>query len=126
MQKNFTRSDRVAQQILRELTEIIRKEMKDPRVGMLTLTDVVVTRDLSQAKVFYSLMDSARQEEVAAALARSSGFLRSQLARRIDLFTTPALLFVYDNSIDYGVSLSKLIDEAVATAIDDTDENENA
>lgn len=117
-QKNFTRSDRVAQQILRELTEIIRKELKDPRVGMLTLTDVVLTRDLSQAKVFYTLMDGTRQQEVATALSRSSGFLRSQLARRVDLFTTPALQFVYDISIEYGVSLSKLIDEAVASIND--------
>lgn len=123
MPKNFTRSDRVAQQIQRELAEIIRFELKDPRMGMMTLTDVEVTRDLSYAKIFYTLMTGhATAVETGETLRRSAGFLRSQLGRRIKLFKIPALQFLYDESIEHGVSLSLLIDNAVASNTDNEEE----
>lgn len=116
MPKNFTRSDRVAQQIQRELADIIRLELKDPRTGMITVTDVEVTRDLSYAKIFYTLMSGQdKAAETINILKRSAGFLRSQLAQRIKLFKIPELQFVYDESIEQGVSLSQLIDQAVAS-----------
>ena len=123
MQKNFTRSDRVAQQIQRELADIIRLALKDPRMGMITLTGVEVTRDLSYAKIFYTLMSEEhnRAGETGETLHRSSGFLRSQLARRINLFKIPELQFLYDESIAYGVNLSQLIDQAVSTHRHDED-----
>ncbi|WP_269532694.1 30S ribosome-binding factor RbfA [Chitinimonas sp. BJYL2] len=112
MPKDFTRSDRVADQIQRELAELIRLELKDPRVGFVTLTGVEVTRDMSHAKVFYTLM-KGDEAETQATLDRSSGWLRSQLGKRIKLFKMPELHFHYDRSVEYGMSLDKLIDQAM-------------
>jgi len=112
MAKDFTRSDRVGQQMQRELAELIRMELKDPRIGFVTITDVEVTRDMSHAKVFYTVMkgDAADTQK---ALVRSAGFLRNELGRRIKLFKMPELHFEYDHSIERGMSLDKLIDQAM-------------
>ena len=115
MPKGPARSLRVADQIQRELAEIIRTELKDPRVAMITLTGVEVTADYSHAKVFYTLMGSAEQRaETGVGLKQAGGFLRSQIARRIKLHSIPQLHFVYDASVERGFELSRLIDEAVA------------
>ena len=115
MPKGPARSLRVADQIQRELAEIIRTELKDPRVAMITLTGVEVTNDYSHAKVFYTLMGNAEQRaETEAGLNKANGFLRSQIARRIKLHSTPQLHFVYDASVERGFELSRLIDAAVA------------
>ena len=115
MPKGPASSLRVADQIQRELAEIIRTELKDPRVAMITLTGVEVTADYSHAKVFYTLMGGAEQrEETAVGLKQAGGFLRSQIARRIKLHSIPQLHFVYDASVERGFELSRLIDEAVA------------
>ena len=115
MPKGPARSLRVADQIQRELAEIIRTELKDPRVAMITLTGVEVTADYAHAKVFYTLMGGAEQRaETEAGLKQAGGFLRSQIARRIKLHSIPQLHFVYDISIERGFELSRLIDEAVA------------
>ncbi|WP_374351705.1 30S ribosome-binding factor RbfA [Chitinimonas sp.] len=114
MPKDYSRSDRVAQQMQRELSELIRT-IKDPRMGSLvTITDVEVTRDLSHAKIFYTLM-SGEDEETWKTLNRSAGFLRNELGRRIKLFKMPDLHFHYDHSIEKGMSLDKLIDQAMQT-----------
>ncbi len=113
--KTFSRSDRVAEQIRRELAELIRLELKDPRVRLVTLTDVEVTPDYAHAKVFFtSLSDTAMQAEIAAGLRRASSFLRRELGRRIKIHHIPDLHFVYDASVERGSELSRLIDEAVA------------
>ena len=115
MPKGPARSLRVADQIQRELAEILRTELKDPRVAMITLTGVEVTNDYSHAKVFYTLMGNAEQRaETEVGLKQAGGFLRSQIARRIKIHSIPQLHFVYDASIERGFALSKLIDEAVA------------
>ena len=114
MPKDYPRSRRIAEQIQRELSEIIRLEMKDPRVGMITITDVEVTPDYEHAKVFFTrLGDAADNESVAHALTHAGGFLRSELAQRIRMRTVPQLHFEYDISVERGVRLSRLIDEAV-------------
>lgn len=117
MPKDFPRSRRISEQIQRELAEVIRLELKDPGVhGMVTITDVEVTLDQSHAKVFFTLLgDDRKIKETAAGLMRASGFLRTQLAHRLKLRTVPTLEFKYDASIERGVRLSKLIDEAVAS-----------
>ena len=115
MPKGPARMLRVADQIQRELADIIRTELKDPRVAMITLTGVEVTADYAHAKVFYTLMGSAEQRaETEVGLKQAGGFLRSQLARRIKLHSIPQLHFVYDASVERGFELSRLIDEAVA------------
>ena len=115
MPKGPARNLRVADQIQRELAEIIRTELKDPRVAMITLTGVEVTADYSHAKVFYTLMGNAEQRaDTDVGLKQAGGFLRSQIARRIKLHSIPQLHFVYDASVERGFELSRLIDAAVA------------
>lgn len=115
MKKRSQRSQRVGDQLQRELAELLANEVKDPRVGLVTLTHVEVTPDLAHAKVYFThLAGQARAEEVIDALSRTAGFLRSQLSHRLDLYTVPQLKFVYDDSIESGMRLSSLIDEAVA------------
>jgi ribosome-binding factor A len=115
---NAQRLRRVADQIQRELSEILRSELKDPRVGMITLTGVEVSPDLAHAKIFFtSLADPAHREETVAGLKRAAGFLRSMLGARIQIHNTPELHFVYDESVETGIRLTHLIDEAVASDV---------
>jgi ribosome-binding factor A len=115
MPKDYSRSLRVADQIQRELADLIQNEIKDPRIKQITLTSVEVTRDYSHAKVFYTTL--ASKEEIFLienGLEHAKGFLRSNLSHRMKLRITPELHFVYDESVERGARLSKLIDEAVA------------
>lgn len=122
MAKDFARTDRVGEQIRRELAELVRLEVKDPRVRMVTLTEVEVAADYSHAKVFYTTLQD--QAAVQRGLERASGFLRSQLAQRIKLRVIPQLHFVYDASIERGDRLSRLIDQAVASDQRDSEQND--
>ena len=116
MPKEFSRSSRIAEQIQRELAELIRLELKDPRVGLITLTGVDLTPDYAHAKVFYTaLADASARQDVEAGLRAASGFLRRELGRRIRIHTLPELHFVFDESVERGDRLSRLIDEAIAS-----------
>lgn len=116
MPRDFPRSRRIAEQIQRELSDIIRLELKDPRVGMITLTDVEVSQDHAHARVFFTLLgDATKIKETGEALQHATGFLRSQLAQRIKLRIVPQLQFKYDVSVERGVRLSRLIDDALAS-----------
>jgi ribosome-binding factor A len=112
MAKEFSRSNRVAEQMRRELADLLQFEVKDPRIGMVTITEVEVTGDMEHAKVFYSAQ--AGTPALQAGLEKSAGFLRTQIAKRMLLRKVPQLHFVYDASIDYGIKMGKLIDEALA------------
>jgi len=115
MPKDFSRTLRVADQIQRELADLIQHEIKDPRVGQITITAVEVTRDYSHAKVFYTTLGSKEDNFlVEKGLEHAKGFLRSNLSHRMKLRIIPQLHFIYDESVERGVRLSKLIDEAVA------------
>ncbi len=114
IEKSFSRKDRVAEQIRREVAELIRTEVKDPRIGMVSITDVEVTADYSHAKVFFStLAGSEHVPAVLTGLQKASGFLRRELGKRISIHMTPQLHFVFDQSLERGADLSKLIQEAV-------------
>ena len=114
MPKEFSRSQRVTEQIRRELAELIRLEVKDPRVGFITLTDVEITPDYAHAKVFFTSMTGEEGlTEILAGLRRASGFLRRELGRRVRIHTTPELHFHYDSSVERGSRMSQLIDEVV-------------
>ena len=113
--KGFSRRDRIAEQIRRELSEVIRSELKDPRVGMISLTDVEISADYAHAKVYFSsLLGKEGIELVQAGLQQASGFLRSELGKRISIHMTPQLHFIFDDSLERGAQLSKLISEAAA------------
>ena len=113
--KGFSRRDRISEQIRRELAEVIQSELKDPRVGMISLTDVEVSPDYAHAKVYFSSMaGSDTLDSVQAGLQQASGCLRSELGKRISIHMIPQLHFVFDDSLERGAELSKLISEAVA------------
>jgi ribosome-binding factor A len=106
---------RVADQIQRELSALLHTELKDPRVGMITLTDVEVSPDLAHAKVFFTTLgDAEALARTELGLARAAGFLRSELGRRLKLRVTPEVRFVHDPSVERGARLSRLINDAVA------------
>lgn len=106
---------RIADQIQRELSELIREGLRDPRVKLVTITGVELTRDQSHAKVFFTTLGTTEEAQACGdGLERASGFLRGGLAHRLSTRTVPELHFAYDESIERGVRLSRLIDEAVA------------
>ena len=113
MGRGFSRATRLADQIQRDLADLIRLEVRDPRVGLVTITTVEVTRDLSHARVFVTSLSETAAAESVQALTHAAGFLRSRLAQMLKLRTIPELHFVYDASVERGVRLSKLIDAAV-------------
>ena len=114
MAKEFSRSRRVGEQMQRELSELIQRELKDPRVGMITVTGVEVSRDMSHAKVFVTVLGGENSvEQSLATLGHAAGFLRHELAHRMKLRIIPELHFFYDASIERGAHLSALIDKAV-------------
>jgi len=112
VKRSSGRPEKLGDLIQRELSELLQRELRDPRVGMLTITGVDVSPDFSHAKILFTLLEKEKLEDTLAGLRRSAGFLRSQLARRIKLYTTPELRFEYDESVERGDRLSRLIDQA--------------
>jgi ribosome-binding factor A len=110
--KPYSRSSRVAHQIQRALSELIRREVRDPRLGMVTLTEVQVSKDLSYAKVFYSVL-GAEKAQAQEILDEAAGMLRGPLGRALQLRHCPELRFVNDELIEKGANLSALIQRAV-------------
>jgi len=110
---DYSRTDRIAEQIKRELAQIIRDKVKDPRVGMVSIMDVEVTKDLKLAKVFFDTLQEDAAKEAETGLNSAAGFLRRELARNLSLRTTPELKFFYDDTEVKADALSILIDKAI-------------
>lgn len=105
------RVGRVGEQLKKELSHIIQTELKDPGIGFLTVTGVDVTNDLSQAKVYISVLGSEEQRAATLkSLSRGKGFIRTELGKRMRLRHVPELLFHFDTSIDYGSRIEKLLE----------------
>jgi ribosome-binding factor A len=113
VKRSSGRAQKLGDLIQRELSELLQREVRDPRVGMITITSVDVSPDISHAKVFFTLLDKDHVPEATQGLRRAAGFLRSQLAKRIKLYTTPELRFEYDESVERGDRLSRLIDSVI-------------
>jgi len=114
--REFKRTDRVADQLQKELAVLIQREVKDPRLGLVTVSGVEVSRDLGYADVHVTLLGEDTPERIKEnlkVLKQAAGFLRGQIARRIKLRHVPELRFHYDESVVRGQRLSSLIDEAV-------------
>ena len=113
MKKNSVKNIRINSEVQREMSQIIREEIKDPRVHPMTsVMAVEVTPDLKFAKIFVSVLGSEEEKEkTMEGLKKRASFARGQLARRMNLRNTPELTFILDNSIEYGVTMSKRIDE---------------
>ncbi|MFD1018228.1 30S ribosome-binding factor RbfA [Thalassobacillus hwangdonensis] len=104
------RANRVGEQMKKELGDIISKKIKDPRVGFVTVTDVQVTGDLQQAKVFISVLGEEKQkQETLVGLAKAKGFIRSEIGNRIRLRKTPEITFEFDDAIERGNRIEKLL-----------------
>jgi len=115
MPKEFSRVQRVADYLQRELATLIQREVRDPRVGMVSITGVDVSRDLGHARVYYTALGSDSSEEAAestAALNRAAGFLRSQISRDSTMRSVPQLKFYFDTSVGRGRELEDLIQRA--------------
>lgn len=124
MRKNSIKNTRINMEVQRELSEIIRSEIKDPRVtgAMVTVVSVEVTPDLKYCKAFISVLgDQEKAGDALVGLKSAVGYIRRELAHRINLRNTPELTFILDQSIEYGVNMSRLIDE-VTKDLKDRDE----
>ncbi len=116
MPSDYPRSHRVADFIQRELSGLIRTQLKDPHVSpMLTIASVDVSRDLSVAKIYYTVLDTAERDATQNGLQRAAGFLRRQLAASMNTRSVPQLRFIYDDSLEHGAHMSALIDQAMAS-----------
>ncbi|MBQ4813092.1 ribosome-binding factor A [Pseudoalteromonas luteoviolacea] len=116
--REFSRTDRVGQQIQKEIAVILQREIKDPRLGMLTVSAVEVSRDLSYAKVFVTVLNSKSEDDTKQNLAilnDATGYIRSLLGKRIRARIMPELRFVLDNSLMEGMRISNLVDEVIRT-----------
>ena len=116
MPREFNRSERVADFVRRELSIILQKSLRDPRVGSVNVNDVVITRDLSLAKVyvtFLELDEAASAEPLIEVLNNAAGFLRTELSTKSTMRSTPKLRFYFDESSRTGNRLSRLIDQAI-------------
>jgi ribosome-binding factor A len=114
--KTIPRTRRVGEQIRRELAELIRDELRDPRLALISMTSVEVSRDLAYARIYVTLMgDPAERKERVAELNRAAPLLRRELGRRMRLRVIPKLEFRYDEVVEQGARLSALIDAAVAS-----------
>lgn len=112
------RAQRVADQIQREIAVLLQREVKDPRLGIVTVSGVEVSSDLQNAKIFVTFLGKEEKDEVKAALevlSNAAGFLRSQLAKSIRMRSVPSIRFFYDKSIVEGQKMSSLIDEAISS-----------
>lgn len=122
MGQNFKRTDRIAEMIQRKLAQIIPQEVKDPRLnGFVTISAVKVAADLGHAKIYFTVLN-ADKKVAETILNAAASYLRSALARSITLRTVPQLHFIYDESIEYGQRLSRLIDDVNLPSTDDNEE----
>lgn len=113
---DINRAQRIGDQIRKELGRLFLQEVKDKRIQLTSITDVKVSRDLGYAKVFYQIVDDDQDKaDIATALKKAGGFLRTRLAKELELRTTPRLTFIYDDSMEYGRHISDLINKVVVT-----------
>ena len=116
MAREFSRSNRIGQLVMRELAQMIQHEVSDPRVGLVTVSHVDVTADMKYAKVYVTRLNGVDSEqdidECLAGLKRAAGFLRKNLAGRVELRNIPELRFHYDKSLDRGFHMDELIAKA--------------
>jgi ribosome-binding factor A len=116
MAREFARTDRVAQEIQKEIAMIIQREVKDPRLGMVTVNAVEVTRDLAYAKIFVTFftLEGQNVDVSIEVLNEAASYIRTLLAKRINARIMPELRFIYDSSMVEGVRMGNLVDKAVA------------
>ncbi len=120
MPREFSRGKKVGDLIQRELASLIQREVKDPRIGMVTINEANVSRDLAFADIYFTVLPAEDVTSVEEALNQAAGFLRSQLAKVLNTRTTPKLRFHYDATIENGARISRAIDAAIASDTSDS------
>ena len=125
MRKNSVKNTRINGEVLKELSNIIRSEIKDPRINPMTsVVAVEVAPDLKTCKAYISVLgDEKSQKDTITGLKSAEGYIRRQLARTVNLRNTPEIRFILDQSIEYGINMSKLIDE-VTEHVEESSETE--
>lgn len=103
--------DRIGSNFVKEISYILANEIKDKDIHFVTITDCKVTNDLSFAKVYFTVLDNSKIKETTEALKTASGFIRKKLCERVDIRHTPELLFIYDESIEYGKKIENIIEK---------------
>lgn len=112
MPKNENRLNRINEELRKEISQIISYELKNPdATGLISVTKVKITPDLKYAKVYISMINTKNDEKTLEAIKKSSGFIRSEIAKRINLRITPELVFEIDDSLEYGAKIDKIIDD---------------
>lgn len=126
MRKNSIKNIRINEEVMHELSNIIRGEIKDPRIApMTTVVAVEVAPDLKTAKAYISVLgDEKAQQDTIAGLRSAEGFIRRELAHSINLRNTPQITFILDQSIEYGINMSHKIDEVMQNISEDTSEED--
>ena len=114
MPTESSRGRKIADLIQRELAVLIQREIKDPRIGMVTINEATVSRDLAFSDIYFTVLPDDKADEVEEVLNQASGFLRSQLAKILSTRTTPRLRFHYDSTTENGARLNQAIDKAIA------------
>jgi ribosome-binding factor A len=111
MNKGYNRATRVADLLKEEISEMLCKEVKDPHIGFITITDVEVSKDLKNSRVYYTILgDEQQAEESANALSRVSSFIKKQLGKRLRMRYIPEISFRYDNSLAYGEKIDHILE----------------
>ena len=110
--------ERISSSMIKEISYLLQTEVKDKNIKFVTITDVKVTNDLSFAKVYVTVLDETRKKETMEALKNARGFIRKELAHRVELRHIPELEFVYDESIAYGAKIEDIIEELHEEKID--------
>ncbi|NNE06776.1 MAG: 30S ribosome-binding factor RbfA [Xanthomonadales bacterium] len=123
MPREFNRAQRVSGQLRRELAQLIQSELKDPEVGLISVSDVEVSRDLSHAKVFVTVFNEGDAEASIKALKRAAGFLRSRLGSELRMRSIPMLHFLHDDSVEKGQHMDELIERAIGSDRPDIEED---
>lgn len=110
MQKNSNRMNRINEELKKEISNIINYDLKNPHMtGLISVTKVITTPDLRFARVYVSMINVKSKKEALAILKKSAGFVRSEIAKRINLRTTPEIIFLFDESIEYGSKIDNII-----------------
>ena len=125
MPREFNRSERVAGTLRRELAQLIQKEVKDPEVGFIGLSDVEVSRDISHAKIYVTVFEAEKAVASIKALNKAAGYLRMRLGQEMRIRSVPQLHFEHDASVETGLQMDSLIEAAVASDRHDSGDVEN-
>lgn len=125
MPKEYPRSQRVGDQLQRELAQLIQREVKDPRVHMVSVTAVDVSKDLAHARVYITSLKDEQHDAAVEALNHAAGFLRHELGKALRMRSIPALKFYYDKTVEHGMHMNDLINEGLAKGVNERSDDED-